>query len=413
MRKVVVTGRGAISPIGLTWAETWAGMCAGRSGIRRLSGIDVAGLPVRIGGQIDGFDPMEHLPAALVRRTGRTVHLALAAARAALDEAGLPEGGLGPRAAVVIGSVGGHGQRAAEARSAFARNGVKGLSPYTFAATGIVGPASEVALLVGAQGPVSTVATACATGATCVGEGMRLIREGRADVVLAGGADDTLTAFDLAVAARAGALSRRNDRPEAASRPFDRGRDGFVMSAGAGVLVLESAEHAAARGARVFGELAGYGATTDAHHLTAPHPQGTMAREAMRAALAEAGVAVRSVGYVNAHGTSTRHNDATEIVVLRAVLEERAASVPISSTKSVTGHMLAAAGAVEAMAMLEVIRTGIVPPTVNCDDPEDPELDFVPQHAQARRVDVAVSNSFGFGGHNAVLVGSGAGVDRG
>ncbi|MFC4535911.1 beta-ketoacyl-[acyl-carrier-protein] synthase family protein [Sphaerisporangium dianthi] len=405
MRKVVVTGRGAISPVGLSWAETWNGMLAGRSGIRELSGIELTGLPVRIGGQIDGFDAEEHLPAPLVRRTDRTVHLALAAAAAALREAGLPQAGLGPRAAVVVGSVGGHGRGIAAAQSAFARKGVSGLSPYTFAATGIVGLAAEVALYAGAQGPVSTVATACATGATCIGEGMRLIREGAADVVLAGGADDTLTAFDLAVAARARALSRRNDRPEAASRPFDRGRDGFVMSAGAGIVVLESAEHAAARGAEVFGELAGYGATTDAHHLTAPHPEGVMAQRAVRAALADARADARDVGYVNAHGTSTRQNDATELAVVRGVFGERAAALPVSSTKSVTGHMLAAAGAVEAMAMLEAVRTGMLPPTANCDDPEDPAMDFVAHRAQERRVDLAISNSFGFGGHNAVLVG--------
>jgi 3-oxoacyl-[acyl-carrier-protein] synthase II len=222
--------------------------------------------------------------------------------------------------------------------------------------------------------------------------------------MVAGGADDTLTRFDLATAARANALSRRNTDPEGASRPFDRERDGFVMSAGAGLLVLEEAEHAVRRGARIHGELVGYGSSTDAYHLAAPRPDGVAVERAMRAALAEARIGPGSVDYVNAHGTSTQLNDATELSVLRRVFGEYATSVPVSSTKSMTGHMLAAAGAIEAMVMIETCRTGVVPPTINCDDPEDPAMNFVPHKAQEHAVETAMSNSFGFGGHNVVLI---------
>jgi 3-oxoacyl-[acyl-carrier-protein] synthase II len=233
---------------------------------------------------------------------------------------------------------------------------------------------------------------------------MRMILTGRANVALAGGADDTLTRFDLATAARAGALTRRNDPPEAASRPFDRARDGFVMSAGAGILVLESVEHAQARGATIHAELVGYGASTDGYHVAAPRPDGAQVERAMREALAEACVDPGALGYVNAHGTSTRLNDAVELVALRRVLAGHAPAVPISSTKSMTGHMLAAAGAVEAAVAVTACRTGDVPPTINCDDPEDPDLNLVPHRAQRHDVGHAMSNSFGFGGHNAVLV---------
>ncbi|MFS1299811.1 beta-ketoacyl-[acyl-carrier-protein] synthase family protein [Streptosporangium longisporum] len=404
-RRVVVTGYGVVSPFGVGWETTWSNLIQGTSAIREISGMDVSGLPVRIGGQIVDFDPEEWLPASLVRRTTRPAHLALVAAVLALKDAGLEvDAALAPAVGVTVGSACGASSVLVDAGAAFAARGFMALSPYTFTSTGVVTVASEVALHVGAQGPSACITTACATGATCVGEAMRLIRRGEADVVLAGGADDALTPFDLAAAARARALSRRNDDPGAASRPFDTGRDGFVMSAGSGVLVLESEEHAAARGARVYGEVAGYGASTDAYNLTSPHPEGTAVERAVRLALKDAGVTPDEVGYVNAHGTGTRMNDTAEIKVIRRVFGERATSMPVSSTKSMTGHMLGAAGAVEAMVALEAVRTGIAPPTVNCDDPEDPEMNFVAHRAQEHTADVAVSNSFGFGGHNAVLV---------
>jgi 3-oxoacyl-[acyl-carrier-protein] synthase II len=380
-------------------------MIAGRSGIRRLTNFDITDIPVGIGGDLVGFDPAEYLPKQLIRRTDRTVHMALAATLQALREAKLeitPE--MAPRVAVVIGTAGGPTRTVIDAGEALGSRGFYGISPYFFATSSVDSTAGEVSMHIGAQGPSHCMTTACATGATCLGEAMQLIRSGRADVVVAGGVDHTLTRLDLAAAARATALSRRQDPPEAASRPFDRGRDGFVMSAGAGVLVLESAAHAARRGAHAHAELAGYGATTDAFHLTAPQPTGVMVERAMRMALEEAGVRPEDIGYVNAHGTGTKLNDSIEIGVIRRVLGEHATRIPISSTKSMTGHMLGAAGAVELLAAVEAMNTGLVPPTINCDDPEDPELNFVPWRAQRHDVEVAMSNSFGFGGHNAVLV---------
>lgn len=405
LKTVVVTGYGAISPFGVGWETLWSNLIQGRSGIRSLSGIDTSGLPVTIGGEVTDFDPGVWLPASLVRRTTRPVHLALVAASLALRDAKIDvDEALAPRLAVVVGTACGSTAAAVEAGAAFAGRGFTGLSPYTFISTGVVTVAGEVALHLGAQGPSSCIATACATGATCIGEAMRLIQLGKADVAVAGGVDDTMTRFDLATAARAKALSRRNEDPEAASRPFDQGRDGFVMSAGAGVLVLESAEHALARQARVYGEVAGYGATTDAYNVTVPDPEGTSVERAVRLALQDAGVRPGEVDYINAHGTGTRKNDTAEIKVIRRVFAERASAIPVSSTKSMTGHMLGAAGAIEAMITLETVRTGTVPPTINCADPEDPELNFVAHRAQQHPVDVAISNSFGFGGHNVVLV---------
>nr|MDT0661759.1 beta-ketoacyl-[acyl-carrier-protein] synthase family protein [Micromonospora sp. DSM 115978] len=404
-RRVVVTGFGAITPVGLGWPETWSNLLDGRSGVGHLSTVDVADLPVRIGGEVRDFRAEEHLPVPLVHRTARTVHLALAAAELAIRDADLKiDDDLAPRVGVLLGSVGTPTAAVLTANAAFTQRGFKGISPYAFASTGIVSPAAEVALHLGAQGPSAGMATACATGGTCLGEAMRMIQTGRADVMIAGGADDTLTRFDIATAARANALSRRNSDPEAASRPFDRERDGFVMSAGAGLLVLESADHATRRGAGIHGELVGYGASTDAYHLAAPRPDGVAVERAIRTAMAEAGVTAGEVDYVNAHGTSTQLNDATEVAVLRRVFGDHATAVPVSSTKSMTGHMLAAAGAVEAMVMIEACRTGVVPPTINCDDPEDPAMNFVPHKAQEHAVDTAMSNSFGFGGHNVVLV---------
>ncbi|AXX32280.1 beta-ketoacyl-ACP synthase II [Actinosynnema pretiosum subsp. pretiosum] len=403
-RRVVVTGRGAVTPIGADWPTTWASMVKGSSGIRVLSTVDTTGLPVRIGGEVLDLD-LSGLPPKAVRRTDSSVHIALSAALEAVADANLVvDEALAPRVAVVLGSAGGPTKLSAAATRALDERGARGLSPYYFPGSGVDSAAGEVALHLGAQGPSVCVVTACATGATSIGEAARLIRHGAADVVVAGGVDDTMTRLDITGAAISRALSTRNDDPEAASRPFDRGRDGFVMSAGGGVVVLESEEHARARGARVLGELAGYGATTDAFHPTAPHPEAGPARRAMHDALAQAGLAPQDVGYINAHGTSTPLNDTTELRAIRGVFGSHATRVPVSSTKSMTGHMLGGAGAVELIVALESVLTGVTPPTINCDDPEDPEVNFVPHTAQEHRVEAAMSNSFGFGGHNAVLI---------
>ncbi|HET6859841.1 MAG TPA: beta-ketoacyl-ACP synthase II [Streptomyces sp.] len=403
--RVVVTGRGVVSPLGLSWPETWANLLDGRSGIGRLTGIETQDLPVRIGGEIKDFDPEAYLPRKIARRMDRSVQLGLVAAEEAVRDSGLDiTADLAPRVAVVLGSASGPTRSSVAAQEALAQRGPRAVSPFFFATSSVDAAAGEVSLRFGLQGSSTCMTTACATGSTCLGEAMRMIRLGVADVVIAGGLDDSITRLDINGAAMSQALSRRNDDPQKACRPFDKARDGFVMSAGAGVVVLESEEHALQRGARIHAELAGYGATTDAYHVTAPHPEGLPAQRAARQALADAGVTPADVGYINAHGTSTPKNDTTEVKVIRSVFGDRAESIPISSIKSMTGHMLGAAGAVEAIAAMEAIKTGQVPPTINCDDPEDPGLNFVAHKAQTHAVDVAVSNSFGFGGHNAVLV---------
>ncbi|GGZ64344.1 beta-ketoacyl-ACP synthase II [Streptomyces bluensis] len=405
-RTVVVTGYGAVTPLGHTVDDTWAAMLAGRSGIDILDGVDVTGLGVRIGGQVRGFDPARYMPAPVRRRTDPYAQYALAAALEACEHAKLVvDEERAPRIAVVIGS--GYGPVASLGRAVntLRDKGARAISPFTPITTAIDSAAGEISMRLGTQGPSRAQSTACASGSDAVGAAVRMIRSGDADTVVAGGADACVTPIDLAGSGNARALSTRNDDPAAACRPFDADRDGFVMSEGAAVLVLEAAETAAARGAPVLAELAGYGASSDAHHWTAPHPQGRGARLAVEAALRDAGVAPGEVDYVNAHGTGTVLNDAVEIAVLRQVLGERVTRIPVSSTKSVTGHMIGAAGAVELVTAIQVLRTGTVPPTVNCHHPIDPEINFVPHEAQTRDgMRVALSNSFGFGGHNAALV---------
>ncbi|TDB91956.1 beta-ketoacyl-[acyl-carrier-protein] synthase II [Actinomadura sp. KC216] len=404
-RRVAVTGTGVITSVGTSVEEWWAALLAGRSGAGPITGFDASDLPVRFAAEVHGFTPPEDWPREIVRRLDRSALFALAAAEEALAQAGLkidPE--LGERTAVLVGSSDGPDRFVTECQMRLRDRGYRKVPPH-YAATasnGIAG--SQIALWVGAGGPSASINTACATGATSIGEGMRLIQHGEADVVIAGGCDDSISPLNIAGTAIAGALSRRNDEPERASRPFDRERTGFVYGAGAGVVILEDAEHATRRGATILAELAGYGATTDAYHLTAPHPEGLGAQRAMRLALAEAGVRPGEVGYINAHGTSTVLNDRIEIAAIRAVFGADAPRTPISSIKSMLGHMIGAAGAVEFVAAVQTLLTGMLPPTINCDDPEDPELDFVPHVARRHDPDVVMSDSFGFGGHNAVLV---------
>ncbi|KXK63974.1 beta-ketoacyl-[acyl-carrier-protein] synthase II [Micromonospora rosaria] len=404
-RRVVVTGCGVVSPIGSTTARFWAGLLAGRSGIGPLRRIDAAELPVRIGGEIHDFDPAPYMPRTLSRRIDAYAQYAIAAAAQAVAQAGLPaDGGLGPRAGAFVGTAVGPTQLCVDGALASQRRGHRAVSPHFFAVSGQDHAVNEIALRYRIQGPTMSVATGCATGTTCVGEAMRLIRAGVVDVMLAGGADAPLTVLDVGAAAMAGALSRRNDDPQRASRPFDTGRDGFVMSAGAAVVVLEEAGHARDRGATILAELTGYGATTDGHHLTAPQPEGLGSGRAMTAALADAGIGPADVDHVNAHGTGTRLNDTVEVRAIRRVFGDHATRVPITANKSMTGHMLGAAGAAELVATVHTVRTGRIPPTINCDEPEDPELDLVRDRPRERPVRRAMTNSFAFGGHNAVLV---------
>ncbi|MEV0281365.1 beta-ketoacyl-ACP synthase II [Streptomyces sp. NPDC050610] len=405
-RRVMVTGYGAVTPLGHSAHETWTAMLAGRSGIATVDAIDVTGLGVRIGGQVRGFTPGRYMPPTVSRRADPYAQYALAAALEAREHAGLVvDDRLAPRVAVIIGSGYGPVGSIYRAANTLRDKGARAIGPFTQVTTAMDSAVGEISMRLGTQGPSRAQSTACASGADAVGAGMRMISHGEADIVIAGGADACVTAVDLAGSGNARALSKRNDDPTAACRPFDAHRDGFVMSEGAAVLVLEAAETADGRGATALAELTGYGASSDAHHWTAPHPEGRGACLAVEAALRDAGITGSDVDYVNAHGTGTLLNDVTEAAVLRKVLGDHVTRIPVSSTKSMTGHMIGAAGAVELVASIQALRTGDVPPTINCDEPIDPDINFVPHRTQHHeRLRIALSNSFGFGGHNAALV---------
>ncbi len=406
MRRVVVTGLGCLSPCGSDVPTTWAAVCAGRSGVGPITRFDTTGWRTRIAGEVKGFDPT----ALIDRRAGRRLELfqqyAVVAAEEALKDAGFTRGEpLGDRAGVYIGSgIGGVGEIAAGSLSVNAR-GEKGVGPFFIprSLTNLAG--GHLAIRWGMRGPSLCVSTACATGNHSIGEGARVIRAGDADVVIAGGSEGAICALGMAGFSVMRALSRNNDHPEGASRPFDRDRDGFVMGEGAGMLVLESLEHARARGARIYAELVGYGLNNDAHHITAPPPGHAGAARCMELALRSARMRPEEIDYINAHGTSTPRNDAEETVAIKAVFGDHARDLAISSTKSVMGHLLGAAGGVEAVVAVKTIAEGVVPPTANLDNP-DPEcdLDYVPGAARQEPVRAVLSNAFGFGGTNAVLV---------
>jgi 3-oxoacyl-[acyl-carrier-protein] synthase II len=400
-RRIVVTGMGAITPLGATVEETWDAMVAGRSGVGPIRSFDPAGLPVRIAAEVVGFDAAEHFDARDARRMDRFAHLGLVAARQALAQSGLEVAAAPRRVGVVFGSGLGGVATLVEQAGALVARGPDRVSPFLVPMMIPNMVAGQIAIETGATGPTSCTVTACAASATAVATAADLIRLGRVDAAVAGGSDAVIMPLCIAAFAQMRALSSRNEDPGGASRPFDVDRDGFVVGEGGGALVLEERGHALARGATVFAELAGYGSSSDAHHLTAPDPAGAGAMAAMRAALDDAALGPDDVGYLNAHGTSTQLNDRTEALAAREVL---GSSVPVSSTKSMTGHLLGAAGAVEAIACIQVLRHGVIPPTVNLDSP-DPSFGIDLVGAQARRTSavVALSNSFGFGGHNVTL----------
>ena len=401
-RRVVVTGIGPVTPVGIGVEPFWASLVAGKSGIGPVTQFDASDYPVRIAGELRDFDPAAWMERREVRRTDRVVHVAAAAARLAWQDAGSPQ--VEPsRAAVTMGTGIGGIATFSEQVTTLVTRGPGRVSPFTVPAMMPNAAAAHVAMDLGLSGPNVCLVTACASGAHAVGEGYRYVQDGRADVCLAGGTEAAIVPIAMAAFAQMGALSKNPDA-ERASRPFDANRDGFVLSEGSCVLVLEEAERAEARGARIYAEIAGYGASADAFHITQPEPDGAAAVSAIEAALAETGEPAEAVDHVNAHGTSTSLNDAAETKALKKALGDHAYNVAISSTKSMTGHLLGAAGAVEAAAAALAIHEQTVPPTINLETP-DPQcdLDYTPGEAKQRKVRLALSNSFGFGGHNAVL----------
>ena len=405
-RRIVVTGLGVVSPVGIGIDRFWNALMAGRSGVRRITAFDPTGLNTQIAAEVPDFDPTDYLDRKEVRRNDRFVQFAYAAARMALDDSKLvitPQNAT--RVGVLIGSgIGGAITWEEQTRILLTR-GPDRVSPF-FIPMIIMNMASGVvSIITGAKGPNSSVVTACATGGNAIGDAMRIIQRGEADAMIAGGTEAPITKLSVAGFCAMKAISTRNDEPEKASRPFDATRDGFVMGEGAGIVILEALEHAERRGARIYGELVGYGMSGDAYHITQPDPEADGAARSMRNALVDAQMAPQEIDYINAHGTSTPYNDRAETLAIKKVFGAHARQLPVSSTKSMMGHLFGAAGAVEFIACVLAIDRGAIPPTINYEHP-DPEcdLDYVPNKAREAHVNTAMSNAFGFGGHNAILI---------
>ncbi|WP_405217372.1 beta-ketoacyl-[acyl-carrier-protein] synthase family protein [Agrococcus sp. Ld7] len=404
--RALITGLGAITPNGLDLASTWSRVVAGRSGIRALEGVDVSDLSVRVGGEVRGFDPLAHLPRAVARRLDRHAHYAVAAAAEAMAgfEAADPA-----RFGVTIATGSGAVALTHDAVRALDAQGPRRVPPGVVVSGGPDAAAAFLSERYGARGASVGTAATCASGTVGLGDALRTIRHGYADAVLVVGADDCLNRVNLGVNATLGSLAAGfEDEPHRASRPFDRARSGFVMSAGAVAVLVESEAHARRRGASALGELAGYGVTSDAFHATAPRPDGSGAAAAMRAAIDDARLDPRDIQHVNAHGTGTPLNDAMEAAALGEVFASTLGALPVTSTKSTTGHLLGAAGTLEAALSLMALRDQTIPPTINLDDAEFPQLDVVAGEARAvsrtAPLRTVLSNSFGFGGHNAAIV---------
>ena len=401
-RKVVVTGIGPVTPIGVGVEDFWTGATSGRNGIGPITRFDTSDLPVHISAEVKDFDARDWLDPKEARRTDRFVQYAVAAAKLAWADAGDPKVE-GTRAAVIFGTGIGGIETLIENHATMLERGAGRVSPFMVPGLMANGPGGHIAMEFGITGPNFATVSACASGAHAVGEAYRRVRDGDVELAVAGGAEAATLPICLAAFAQMGALARDPD-PERACRPFDANRSGFVMAEGACALILEDADRAAERGARVYAEIAGYGASDDAFHITAPDPAGSGAAFAIRTALEDAGEGPEAVDYVNAHGTSTPLNDAGETAALKVALGERAYAIPVSSTKSMTGHMLGAAGAIEAAVAALAIARGTIPPTIHYETPDPAcDLDYVPNVARTVDVRLAISNSFGFGGQNAVL----------
>lgn len=405
-RRVVVTGLGLVTPLGIGVAPSWEALLEGRSGIGMIKTFDSSDLPVHIAGEVKEFDPLQYIEPKEVKKMDRFIHFAVAASAMALEDSGFAvTEDNAHRVGVIIGSGIGGLPAIEHYHKIYLEKGYRRITPFFIPMLIINLASGQVSIKFGAKGPNSAVATACATGSHAVGDAYKVIQRGDADVMIAGGAESVITPMAIGGFAVMKALSTRNDAPEQASRPFDTGRDGFVMGEGAGIAVLESLESAQKRKAKIYAEIVGYGMTSDAYHITSPAPEGEGAAACMALTLKDAGVSPEVVNYINAHGTSTKYGDELETAAIKTVFGDHAYKLSVSSTKSMTGHLLGAAGGVETVIAVLSVLNNVIPPTINLDDP-DPEcdLDYVPHKPRFTDVEYALSNSFGFGGTNACLL---------
>lgn len=409
IKRVVITGLGAVAPVGLNSNDVWDAVTSGRSGIGPITRFDASDMRTQIAAEVKDFDPKEYMDRKEARRTDPFIQFAIAATQEAVADANLKMEDEEPvRAGVIVGSALGGVTTTIENEELIKKKGLTRISPFMIPNMLVDSAAGKIAIEQGMHGPNFSVVSACASGAAAIGEASEVIRRDDADVMLVGGSDSIFVPVIFAGFDNVNALSRSNGDPLKASRPFDANRDGFVMGEGAGMLVLESEEHALARGAKIYGEVVGYGSTADAFHMVAPHEEARGATEAMEMAIRKAGVygvEISDIDYINAHGTSTKLNDRGETMAIKKVFGEQAYNMPISSTKGVTGHLLGAAGALEAVICTQILQEGIIPPTVNYEtvDPEC-DLNYTPNKAVEADVNVIMSNSFGFGGHNASII---------
>ena len=405
-KRVVITGIGMITPVGLDTEKSWDGLINGRSGIGPITQFDDKTIPTQIAGEVKGFDPAQYIEAKEIKKMDRFIHLAIAASQMTMDSSKLivtPENA--ERIGVTVGA--GIGGLPAIERTfrAYMEKGFRRITPFFIPMSIINEMAGHISMRFGAKGPNSCVVTACATGTHSIGDAFKIIQRGDADAMIAGGSESCICPLGVGGFNAMKALSTRNSEPERASRPFDAERDGFIMGEGSGLLVIEDLEFAKKRGAHIYAEVIGYGMSGDAYHITSPAPNGEGAARCMKMAIKDAGINPADVGYINAHGTSTKYGDELETMAIKTVFGDTAYKIPVSSTKSMTGHLLGAAGGVEAVISVLALERGILPPTINLENP-DPEcdLDYIPNKARHLQVDIVMSNSFGFGGTNACLV---------
>jgi 3-oxoacyl-[acyl-carrier-protein] synthase II len=405
-RRVVATGLGLITPLGIGIEKSWEGLVQGRSGIRKITHFDASAFPTQIAGEVDGFNPEDYIEIKEIKKMDRFIHFGIAAATMAMEDAGLRiNEANAPRVGVYVGAGMGGLPAIEHYHKVMLEKGPRKITPFFIPMLIINLAAGQISIRFGAKGPNAAPATACATGSHAIGDAFKIIQRGDADAMIAGGTESVITAMGIGGFNAMKALSTRNDAPEKASRPFDRDRDGFVMGEGAGIVVLEELGHALKRGAKIYAELVGYGLTGDAYHITSPAPGGEGAARCMAMALHDAGVPPSAVDYINAHGTSTKHGDELESHAIKTVFDDHAYKLCVSSTKSMTGHLLGAAGGVEAVVSVLSIHNGMIPPTINLDNPDEGcDLDYVRHTSRPAAVGYALSNSFGFGGTNACLL---------